>query len=201
LVNKPAGLITTVRVETSPSEQRFIIRGEPLIQGLSWLTWGPLATLIVIVILTGLAVALNVKEEKASVRALFIFLFLASPTLAWVGATFAANHFSKKHIEAEREAEARQCLIRLQPERGEFFYQTGALVREERLAYERIRKVMVDSAIGARDGKAVCLLLETDYGPLILLDETLGTQAQKVDLARQIQYSLNLHTDYRGKDG
>jgi hypothetical protein len=183
-----------VLVETRPQEQRFVIRGEPLIQGLSWLTWGPLAALLVITLLTGLAIALDVREQSAPVRGLFIILFLGAPVLAWVGATILTNQLSKKYIERERQAEIRESLIRLLPERGELFYQTGPASPEERLAYEHVRQVKVDSAIGGRDGKAACLLLETDYGPIILLNETLGNQNQKLDLAREIQQSLNLYS-------
>jgi hypothetical protein len=181
-------------METSPHEQRFIIRGEPLVQGLSWLTWGPLAALLVIAVLTGFAIALNVREQSAPVRGLFIVLFLGLPVLAWVSATLMTGQLSKKYLEAERSADAQECLIRLQPEQGEFFYRTGAATQEQRLPYERIRQVKVDSPIGARDGKAVCLVLDTDHGPIILLNEKLGTQNQKVDLAREIQQSLNLYT-------
>ena len=45
IVNKPAGLITTVKEETDSGERVFIIRGEPLVQGLVWLTWGPTTAL------------------------------------------------------------------------------------------------------------------------------------------------------------
>ena len=51
VVNKPAGLVTTVQEESSPGERIFIIRGEPLVQGLVWLTWGPVGALLVILIL------------------------------------------------------------------------------------------------------------------------------------------------------
>lgn len=196
-MNKPGGLVTTVRVETRPQEQRFIIRGEPLIQGLAWLTWGPLAALLVITLLTGLAIALNVREQSALVRGLFIILFLGAPVLAWVAATILTNQLSKKYIERERQAEIRESFIRLLPERGELFYQTGRSVPEERLAYEHIRQVKVDSAIGSRTGKASCLLLETDHGPIILLNEMLGNQNQKLDLAREIQQSLNLYSSHQ----
>jgi hypothetical protein len=193
-VNKPGGLITTVRVETPPQEQRFIIRGEPLIQGLAWLTWGPLAALLVITLLTGLAIALDVREQSALVRGLFIILFLGGPVLAWVAATILTNQLAKKYIEKERQAEIQESVIRLLPGQGELFYQTRPSAPEERLAYEYIRQVKVDSAIGGRDGKASCLLLETDDGPIILLNEALGNQNQKLDLAREIQQSLNLYS-------
>jgi hypothetical protein len=200
LVNKSAGLISSVQVESRLHEQRFFIRGEPLVQGLAWLIWSPLATLLVIIILTGLAIAFNIKEQSAPMRGLFIILFLGLPTVAWVAATAVTHYLSKKYLQAEREAEAQECLIRLHPQQGELFYKITPPGQEEKLLYGDIHEVRVDPAIGSRDGR-VCLILDTPYGSVMLLNETLGTQSQKLDLAREIQRSLNnfLGTDTHDK--
>jgi hypothetical protein len=192
-VNKSAGLITTVRADSSLHEQNFLIRGEPLVQGLAWLTWGPLAALLMVIILTGLAIGFNIKEQTALIRGLFIALYLGLPALGWVGATIITNTLSKKYLQAEREAEAQECLIRLQPAPGELFYRMNPPGREETLLYQDIREVRVDAAIGSRDGRTR-LILDTRYGPVTLLNETLGSQPQKLDLAREIQQSLKNHT-------
>jgi hypothetical protein len=44
--------------------------------------------------------------------------------------------------------------------------------------------------LGERDGRKVCLILEIEGGRVILLDETLGTQTQKADLAKEIESSV-----------
>ena len=56
IVNRSGGLKTTVQEETHPGERIFVVRGEPLIQGLAWLIWGPVAALVVVGILVWLAV-------------------------------------------------------------------------------------------------------------------------------------------------
>ncbi len=72
LVNKSAGLITTIQEETGLNERVFIVRGEPMVRGLAWLIWGPAGALLVITILTGLAVGLNVREQGGLTRMLFV---------------------------------------------------------------------------------------------------------------------------------
>jgi len=199
LVTKSAGLITTVREESRPGERGFIIRGEPMVRGLAWLIWGPVGALVVIGILTGLAIGYQVNQQSLLVRVLFIGAFLWIPAMAWGIITIIVNRLAAKHLEAERQAEAQECIIRLNHDRGEFFYQittTTSSATEEKLAFENIQQVKVTKAIGARDGKSLRLTLDTDKGPIVLLDEALGTQAQKTDLAREIQESLN---NYAGK--
>lgn len=193
LVNKTAGLITTVREESAPGERSFIIRGEPFVQGLAWLTWGPAGALIVIGILTGLAIGYEVREQSILVRVLFIAAYLWMPALSWGLATIIANRLAAKHLEAERQAEAQECLIRLNYERGEFSYQTttGSSETEGILAFDNIHQVKISPTIGSRDGKSVQLTLDTGQGPIVLLNAALGTQAQKADLAREIQSSIS----------
>lgn len=197
LVNKTTGLLTTVREESAPGERGFIIHGEPIVRGLAWLIWGPVSALVVIAIMTGLAIAYQVNQQSLLVRVLFIGAFLWLPAMAWGIITIVVNRLSGKHLEVERQADAQECVIRLNHDRGEFFYQTSTSPQtEEKLAFENIRQVKVTKAIGARDGKSLRLVLDTDKGPIVLLNETLGTQAQKTDLAREIQQSLD---HYAGK--
>lgn len=190
LVNRPAGLITTVREESGADERVFIIRGEPMVQGLAWLTWGPIAALLVVLLLTGLAVGLDVRDEAGPIQAVFTAAFLGLPALAWGITTIIVTRLAAKHIQAEREASSQKCLIRLDQKRGELGYQTTALSTEEKQTYSAIRRVRVTPAIGARDRQALRLTLETDDGSIVLLNEELGTQAQKTDLAREIEAAL-----------
>jgi hypothetical protein len=195
LVSKSAGLITTVQEESGPNKRVFIIRGEPLVQGLAWLIWGPVGALVLITILTGLAMSLNVRQQSGIFRILFVVAFLGLPGLAWGIVTIVASRLSKKHLQAERRAEAQACIIRLNQQQGQFFYRTPASPTEEKLAYHQIHEVNVTPAIGARDGKSMRLTLDTAQGPIILLNELLGTQAQKVDLAHEIEASLKKYRD------
>ena len=81
--SKSHKLSTTVREESTVTGPVYIIRGEPIIQGLTWLVWGPLSALAVIIILTGLAIVFEAKEQTLLVRALFILAFLGLPAVAW----------------------------------------------------------------------------------------------------------------------
>ncbi len=196
IINKSTQLITTIHEETRPGVRIFVIRGEPLIQGLGWLTWGPIGALGTILLLTGLAIALEISERSWLIKIGFIAAFLALPALAWVGLSLVVARLSEKYVQAERQAESRQCLIRLDQNQGELSYQTAGQPEEEKLVYQYIRQAKVTYPIGGRDSRTLLLTLETDNGPLILLNETLGTMNQKMDLAQEIQQALK---DYAGE--
>jgi len=191
VVNKPAGLITKIQEESGPEGRSFVIRGEPLVQGLAWLTWGPVGALVVVAILAGLAATFNVREQSGLVRALMIGAFLLLPALAWGMVTVVANRLSQKHLEAERQAEAQECYIRLNQKEGELSYKISTTPQEVTLPYRSIHGVRLTLAIGARNGKARCLTLDTENGPIVLLGQALGAQAQKADLAQVIQLALD----------
>lgn len=192
VVNKSATLITTVNEETTPGERIFAVRGEPYLQGLAWLTWGPVCALGVIIVLTGLVINLNLKEaENGSLRLLFTVLFLTLPALAWGGAILFFARLSTKHLQAEREAEADECVIRLRPKEGKLLYRRRT-TPETTLTYSEIEQARVAPAPG---GKSMRLILVTQDGPLTLLDERLGSRAQKIELAYQIQEALKAAKD------
>ncbi len=191
IVNKPAGLITTVKEETDSGERVFIIRGESLVQGLIWLTWGPAAALAAIVLLTGVVLAVDVKAQPA-LRGLVIAAFLGLPALAWVVTTLILARLSQRHLQAERQADMRECVIRLKQTEGELIYRTPSQP-EKTVAYQDIQQARVTHPIGGQNSQAVRLTLETTAGPIILLDEGLGTQPQKIDLASEIQQALTAY--------
>ncbi len=181
--------MTTIQQESRPDERVFIIRGEPVVRGLAWLTWGPVAALLAIIAITGFAINLNVREQGGMTRFLFIAFFLILPAIAWGVATIITNRLAKKHVQAERQADTQKCLIRMNQERGEFVYQTTSSAAET-LTYDQIRSVKVTPAIGGRNDQSMRLTLETDQGATVLLNEALGNQAQKTDLAREINVLL-----------
>ena len=193
LANKPGGLITTVKEESRPGERVFIIHGEPMVQGLAWLTWGPVAAVLAVLLVTGLALTLNVKEQSAATRGLVIAAFLGLPALAWAGTTVLLNQLSQKHLHAERQADRRDCIIRLCQNSSELIFRTGDHPEEQKLTFSSIRQVSVTRPIGEPGSKAVRLTLETDDGPVTLLDQKLGTYAQKVDLVNEIQKALRIN--------
>lgn len=186
LVNKPAGLVSTVREESRDGERIFLIHGEPLLQGLVWLTWGPAAAVLAALLLTGLALVLNVKEQTLLTRVLFISAFLALPALAWGGTTLLLNRLARKHLQAEVQADTREVLIGLRPNRGELYFRAGHETEGQRVKFGDIRRVKVAQPIGERSGNQVCLTIETGPGPITILDESLGAYHQKVDLANEI---------------
>lgn len=194
IVNRPAGLVSKVREEPSPGERIFIVRGEPVVQGLAWLTWGPVAALVAVVLLAGLAISFEVREQSGLVRGLFIMAFLALPALSWGVMTIILNQFSEKYLKLERQALAEQCIIRLNQNQGELSYQTSARPDERKIAFDDIRQVRVSYPVGARQNGPPRLTIETDEGPITLLNETLGTQVQKVDLANEIQAELKRYS-------
>lgn len=195
VVNKSANLITTVREEVRPGERLFIIRGEPLVQGLGWLIWGPAGALGVILLLAGLAVAFEINQQNWGLKALFIVAFLGLPALAWGVAAGLVTRLSARHLQAERQAETQECIIRLNQPQRELSYRSTAQPNEVKLTFEEIRQAKVAHPIGGRDTQTVQLMLETSQGPLILLNEALGSLNQKMDLAQEIQQALR---DYAG---
>ena len=190
IVNKPVGLATTVKEESRPGERSFIIHGEPLVQGLAWLIWGPAAALVIVLLLAALALGMNVKEQSAAVRGLMLAAFLGLPALVWIATAIILTRLSQKPLQAERQAETQTCTIRLNQNQGELSFQTLAHPEEKKLAYCDIKEAKTTQPIGSQGSNKTCLTLETVTGPLILLDEALGTQAQKIDLAYEIQKAL-----------
>lgn len=190
VVNKSKGLLTTVREEFAPGEQVFIVRGEPLVQGLAWLIWGPLGAVVVALVIASLAMSFDVKSQSAGVKILFIALFVLLPSLVWGGIVLATIQLSRKHIVATRRAEAQECVIRLDQKMNQLFFQTTTPPVEKYFAFVDIHQAKVTHPIGARDNKNALLTLNTKEGAVVLLDETLGTQAQKTDLALRIQQAL-----------
>lgn len=195
VVNKPAGLVTTVKEEPSANERVFIVRGEPLVQGLAWLTWGPVAAILVVFLLAGIAIGLEVKTQPAAVRGLVIMAFLALPALAWIVATLFFTRLSQKHLQAERQAGAQECVLRLNQARGELYFQTTGRADTHQLAFNQILDVKVAYPIGERNNQAGQLTLDTPTGPVIVLPGALGTRDQKIDLAREIQTAIQRFRD------
>jgi hypothetical protein len=191
IVNKSARLITTVHEEVRPGERVFVVRGEPSVQGLGWLTWGPVGALVVILILAGLAVALEISKQGWAIKALFIVAFLALPALVWGLVSFLLTRISASLVQAERQAEAQECMLRLDHHQRQLTYRTTPHASEVNVAYQDIRQARVAHPIGGRDSNTVQLTLETHNGPVILLGEALGTLNQKMDLAQLIQQALN----------
>ncbi len=187
LVSKSATLNTTIQEESRPGERVFIARGEAAVQGLAWLTWGPVTALLVIFILTWVAATWQINQQPWATRGLFIAAFLSLPALVWVVTALVFSRLSAKYVQAERQAGAQECVIRLNPAQRALFYQTTGQVDAQRVAWAAIRQVKVTHTIGERSGKAWRLVLETDGGPIVLLNERLGTHAQKTDLAAEIE--------------
>jgi hypothetical protein len=196
IVNRPAGLITTVKEESAPGERVFIIRGEPLVQGLAWLTWGPVSAVLVVFLLAGLALAFQVREQATAIQGGVIVAFLALPALAWVGATIILNRLSQKHLQAERQADTHECRIRLKQDTAELLFRPRLYAQEQRLAYDQIRQARISYPLGERTSKTVRLTLDTDAGPVTLLGEELGSRLQKVDLANEIQQALKAYAGH-----
>ena len=190
IVNKSDSLTTTVQEEAHPGERIFVIRGEPLVQGLAGLIWGPLAAVVVVGVLILLAVMLNVREQSSAVRALVIFALLILPALAWGVVALGLHLLSQKYLQAERQARLQECLIRLDQKQAALFYQTTTHPTEEKVPYTQIQQVRIASTIGRQDIKEMRLILETDAGPIVLLNEKLGTLSQKNGLAQEIEKAV-----------
>lgn len=191
IINTSHHISSTVRDESRPGERIFVVRGEPHVQGLTWLACGPISALIVIGGMVGLAVSYGVREQGILAQIAFIAAFLVLPALAWGVSVVVINKASKKYVQAIKEAGTQECLIRLDQKKGLVSYRLAGASREEQLPYTYIEGVKATPAIGAKSSTAMNLTLQTEDGPIVLLPEALGTQVQKVDLAREIQASLD----------
>ena len=193
IVNRPAGLTTTIREESRPGERIFFVHGEPLVQGLAWLTWGPVAAVTTVLLLAGLALALDIRAQSNLVRGAFIIAFLALPALAWAITAIILNERAQKYVEAERQADSCECIIHLNLDSQELCFSGSAQPEEQKVAFKNIHQVKVIRPIGERHHQKVCLAVETERGSLTLLDEALGTHLQKVDLANELEKSLKAY--------
>lgn len=188
--SKSNKLLSTVREERTPVGPVYIVRGEPILQSLTWLIWGPVSALIVITLLTGLAIVFRVNEQTMLIKAIFVLAFLGLPAMVWGGTIVLVNRLANKYLELEREADAQECRIQLDVRQNQLHYRKNTTSSELTLSFSQIQQVKVIEPIGGRSSNAVCLALETDQGKFILLDEYLGTETQKYDLAREIQTSI-----------
>ncbi len=195
MVNKPPGLITTVSEETSPPHRIFTVQGQPLIQGLAWLTWGPAGAVLTVTILAVVALMLNVKEQSMLARGIIIAAFLILPALVWGAVTMAMTRLARPHLQAEQAADRQSCVIRLNQNLGQITIESNAEGRNFSLAYTDVRQARLTPVVGAKNLNASQLTLETVNGPIIVLPEMLGNQAQKADLANIIQTALQSYTD------
>jgi hypothetical protein len=195
IVNKPPGLTTTVSEETSPPHRIFTVQGQPLIQGLAWLTWGPAGAVLTVAILAVAALALNVKEQSMLARGIIIAAFLILPALVWGAVTMAMTRLARSHLQAEQAADRQSCVIRLNQNLGQITIESNAEGRNFSLAYADVRQARLTPVVGAKNLNASQLTLETVSGPIIVLPEALGNQAQKADLANIIQTALQSYTD------
>jgi hypothetical protein len=190
MINKPQGLVTSIADQSRPGTRIFVVRGEPIVQGLAWLTCGPVAALLVIAALTGLAIAANSQTQTVLVRIWFVAGFLALPALAWGITIIVANRLSATYVAAIKQTETETYTITLRQTEGLFRYESSVSEQPIELRYEQIHRVHVTPAIGAKDIKSVNLTLETADSTLVLLNEKLGSHAQKTDLALEIENSL-----------
>ncbi len=194
VVNKSAHLNTTIEDDAHPGERIFLIRGEPLVQGLAWLIWGPVAALLTVGLLVWLAVSLEVSRQPWNIRGLMILLFLFLPAIAWGGVSLAAHLLAQKHLQTERHATRQECMIRLNQKQNALFYQTTAHPSEEQIPFAAIQRLRIAPALGSEDIKKTRLLLETDEGPIVLLNEQLGNFSQKKELTQEIEQTLAAYT-------
>ncbi len=190
VVNKPWGLVTTIEEEVKAGERTFIIEGEPLIQSLAWLTWGPAGAMAMVILLTAIAIGGQIREQAWSVRGLFIMAYLVLPALAWVGQVWLIQRLAKKHLEAERQAERQECFICLNRAKRELVYQTTAQPQRQYVSYDQIRQVKISSANSSNE-TALRLCLDTLDGTITLLPEKLGSRPQKIELAQQLEQAMS----------
>jgi hypothetical protein len=140
-----------------------------------------------------MALAFNVREQSGVARGAMVAAFVGLPALAWIGTTLLLGRLSRKHLRAERQADSQKSVIRLCQDERELRFQPPNDSEEHRLSYGNIQQVKVTRPIGEQVGKNARLTLYTSDGPITLLNETLGTHLQKVDLANEIQKVIQLN--------
>lgn len=190
LVNKSAGLVTSVQEAHTPGEQTFIVQGEPVVQGLAWLTWGPAGALLGILLMTGAAIAFDISERSWLLKFGFITAFMMVPALLWGVVALLTSRLARRYLDIAREAGRQSCTIRLNQPKAQLSFLADTSAVETTVQYADIQQAEVTYPIGDRGGKRALLTLQTKQGPLTLLNETLGSQTQKTDLAEKIEAAL-----------
>lgn len=191
IVNKPPGLVTTVTEETDPPQRLFTVQGQPLIQGLAWLTWGPAGAVLTVAVVAIIALTLNIREQSMLARGLIIAAFLILPALVWGIITMLMARLSRPWLQAEQAAGRQTCAIRLDQALGQITITSDN--RELTLSYDDVQQAKAAPVVGAKNLNASQLILNTATGPIIVLPEALGSQAQKADLANAIQQALQIY--------
>ena len=182
--------MTTIEDEVKFGEETYIVRGEPVIQGLAWLVWGPVGAVAAVACVAVAAVLFSVQDQSGLVRAVFIALFLLLPAIVWGGLTLLVMQRSKPYLEAVRQNESQTCTIYLNQKQGVLTIKHASPASEQQIAYQDIQQATVTFPVGEQDGNRARLTVQTTNGPFILLNEALGTRLQKQELAQKIQHSL-----------
>ncbi len=182
-------LLDTILREDHQSEQkRFIIEGQPVIKNLSWITYGPIAAVLTLLLVGAATWMLGVNGQAKTTKLAFACLLGLSPLIAWAMAGAAVGKISQVYINRQIKADAQRAVISLG-------LNEKALQLNESppISFDDIEgfKLISDSGVYYSPGDGaitiVNLVMNTKQGQITLLPKKLGSLKQKLQLVSQLE--------------
>ena len=185
-------LKTTLHEDHRPGYKRFIIEGEPQFKSMAWVTYGPALAVVVVVIMGGLAWALEIRQQSIMIKTLFVCLTILLPMLVWIMGSALMNRLVERALQHEATATKERVELEL-----DLTARTLRLDGTTLIPFDEIADFKLMSNGGAyyqpheEIVPLVHLMLDTKQGQKTLLKQELGTVQQKLELISQLKALTN----------
>jgi hypothetical protein len=181
-------LKTTLHEDHRPGHKRFIIEGEPQFKSMAWVTYGPALAVVAVVIMGGLAWALEIRQQSIMIKTLFVCLTIILPMLVWIMASALINSLVERALQQEAAAMKERVQLDL-----DLTARTLRVDETTSIPFDEIAdfKLMSNGGIYYQPHDEmvplVYLMMETKQGQKTLLKQGLGTVQQKLELISQLK--------------
>ncbi|OQY44209.1 MAG: hypothetical protein B6242_13205 [Anaerolineaceae bacterium 4572_78] len=172
-------------------QQKFVIMGEPIIQSLTWIVYGPLFALSSIVIYTVLAWNFEVNTQSLALRLSASCAFILVPMIAWFVGAFIMSKITEPYINRQIKANIQHVEITI-----DFTKDILQLNKNKAIPLENIADLQLISDRGeiyshdAEYNPLLNLIMTTDDEKITILSKELGTRLQKLDLLNKLEKLL-----------
>ena len=184
-------LDTQITQQATPSGKKFTITGTPVLRGFHWIIYGPLAGVILAVLVAALAWTMEVRGAETGTKIGAACLIGAAPLIGWGIGGWLAGKIIEPILAKVAQENVQTAIIAIDLEK-----QIIQLNQEATIPIESIRQWMLVTPTGAQHlpgattGAAVSLVVETDSGHIVLLPQSLGTSGQKQQLLTQLRAAI-----------
>jgi len=181
-------LDTILREDHKPGQKRFIIEGKPVIKNLSWITYGPIAAVLALLLVGALTWLLGVNDQAKTTKLAFVCLLGVSPLIAWALAGALIGKTAQVYINRQIEANTQRAVIALDlNEKSLQLDETPPTPFADIEGFKLISDSGVYYSPGEDAVTIVNLIMNTKQGQATLLPKELGSLKQKLQLVSQLE--------------